>query len=285
MILLRTETVDRELAEFAARLAEWSGQPVTYVIDERKAPAALPTGSDKISLTDAACEAIGLYCPHDFAWRCGDYGPYLARQKYPEVERFWLFESDVRLIGTRPEAFFECFAARDEPFLASYIRPAPADWFWNRTLINADRKPYQCFFPVCRFSAAALDSLLDARQRQSQHWSRRRAWPNDEGFVATSLIGDGFAYADLNDFGSLFYDRANFGFETLIDGDRMPDCKREAALCHPVLYDDALTRKRNRLDARKEPKSRAARIRARLDNTAGPSALVRKRNAALAWRA
>ena len=283
VILFRTQDVDAPLAAFAAQLRDWSGMPVAFIVDERKGVATVPDWAAKVSLSERSCRELGLYCPKDFAWRCGDYGLYLARHANPDVDRFWLIENDVRITGTDPADFFAFFAARDEDFLASYIGPAPTDWYWHDSLLSRDRTPHKCFFPLCRISARALDGLLAARQSHSCSWSRRRFWPNDEGFVATGLIGDGFACADFNDFGRRFYDTSAFHFETIADGDALPACQDAVCLLHPVLYGDALARKRARLLARHERPSALARLGSRLDRKLGLSAIARRRNAARDW--
>lgn len=283
VILFRTQDVDASLAVFAARVRDWSGMPIAFIVDERKGEVTIPDWAAKLSLSEQSCGAIGLYCPDDFAWRCGDYGLYLARHAFPAVERFWLIENDVRLTGTNPAEFFAFFAARDEDFLASYIGPAPVDWYWHDSLLSRDRTPHKCFFPLCRVSARALDRLFEARRSHSRSWSRRHFWANDEGFVATGLIGDGFACADFNDFGRRFYDTAAFHFETVADGDALPECEAAVCLLHPVLYGEALARKRARLIARHHRPSALARLERRFDRKLGLSAIARRCNASQDW--
>lgn len=283
MILFRTHYLDERLTAFAEQVRNWSGEAVGFVVDERVAPVTVPAWATKISLTRPACESMGLYCPEDFAWRCGDYGLYLARRAFPDVVRFWLIESDVRIAGRRPAAFFEFFAARNEDFLSGFVEPASANWYWHDSLLCSDRPPYKSFFPLCRINAQALDGLFRARKAQSRSWSRRHFWPNDEGFVATGVFGDGFSVADFNDFGPRFYDPDHYHFETPADGDALFASDAEAVLRHPVLFGDALAAKRARLSTRTERAPLLTRLIHRLDRGTGPSALARRLNAARPW--
>lgn len=283
MILIRTQTVDEHLTEFARQLQGWSGLPVAYIVDERNGPAPVPQGALKVGLSREACTALSLYCTVDFAWRCGDYGLYLARKAFPDVENFWLIESDVRIAGTQPESFFAFFADREEEFLTSYIEPVSRDWYWYPATVSRDRPVRKCFFPVCRFSSRAIDRLLAARQHQSRQWSRRHFWPNDEAFVATALLGDGVSSGDFNAFGKRFYEESEFHFETVADGDEAVMSDQPARLFHPVLYGDAVAAKRARLAQRQERPSLPVRIAAKLDRKIGPSALAYRLNRSREW--
>lgn len=284
-ILFRTETVDAALAEFAAQVGEWSGAPISFIVDERRGAASIPPWADKVALTQAACEGLGLYCPADFGWRCGDYGLYLARRAYPATRRFWLVENDVRILGRSPRDFFDFFANQNEDFLASYIEPAGVDWYWHGSLINRDQAPFKCFFPLCRVAATVLDRLEAVRRWQATQWERRRFWPNDEGFVATAILEGGFSWADFNDFGRQFYTADQFHFESVLDGDSLPNPTEDARLFHPVLYGDALHRKRARLAERRRPPSLAKRVAAAADGRFGPAAQARRRRSRAAWHA
>ncbi|CAH0495462.1 hypothetical protein NVSP9465_00468 [Novosphingobium sp. CECT 9465] len=282
MILLRTQAIDRDMAEFAQCLGAWAGAPVVLIMDERNGPVdcgALP----KISLTRKACENIGLYCPDDFAWRCGDYGFYLARHAFGEVQQFWMIESDVRIGGSDPASFFRFFADKPHDFLASYIAVTSSDWYWHRSATSRDHDVLKCFFPVCRLNRTAIDKLFAARLRHGQQWSRRHFWANDEAFVATGVAASGLTFADLNSLGRKTYDTSEYSFETLRDANEpLPD-RSGAALFHPVLAGENLAQKRARLSLRAQPKSRWQRMKIMLDQKIGLSALSAGINAVSPW--
>ena len=110
-ILVRTTRIAADELALARRLQQASAAPVALVADARSG-AVDGTDPDVIALSSAACQALQLFCPPDFAWRCGDYGYYLARRRYPTTERFWLIETDVAIYGGETEAFFAFFAER-----------------------------------------------------------------------------------------------------------------------------------------------------------------------------
>lgn len=237
MILLRTTQLGPETLAFGDALRAASGQPLAVLVDER-------TGSvgdcrfPKLSLNKKTYGGLGLHLPGDVGWRCGDYGFYLARRHYPQVEHFWMIEDDVRITGDT-RLFFERFAARPEfDLLAARLRPAGLDWWWWAHLASSDAKPYRCFFPVVRLSGRAIDTLYAKRRRHSRLPSRIALWPNDEAFVATTIARSRLNAADLNALGRVFYDEETFSYENVLNGDNLPPSGPAPRLLHPVLFGD-----------------------------------------------
>jgi hypothetical protein len=252
VIVIRTTGLEAETVAFGHALAEASGRSAAFLVDERKGPVASAGGPvDKISLTAQACRELGLYCPADFAWRCGDYGLYLARRQHPEIEHFWMIESDVRFLGGEAADFFAVFDRVEADLLAGQIQAASPEWFWSHHASARDCAPFRCFFPVTRFSARALDALLAKRVAQSSRLTRRLLWPNDEAFVATTLHAEGFICRDFNEFGQTFYARESFSFENVIDGQAFTAETPGVRMYHPVLFGEAYARKLERLNAPK----------------------------------
>ncbi len=252
VILIRTTSLDAETVAFGQALGHASGRPTAFLVDERKGPVSVadsfgPVG--KVSLTIGACRGLGLYCPPDFAWRCGDYGLYVARHQHPDVEHFWMIESDVRFLGGDIAGFFDFFARIEADLLAGQIQAATPDWYWSHHASARDCAPFRCFFPVTRFSARALDVLLAKRVEHSRRLTRRLLWPNDEAFVATTLHAAGLICRDFNDFGRSFYDLKSFSFENVIDGHAFTAEAPELRMYHPVLFGEAYARKLERLNA------------------------------------
>src|ERR1700734_2853839 len=141
MILVRTTTLDPETLSFGETLGEASGRPVAFRVDERRGPVASARAAPKLSLTDPACKRLGLFCPPDFAWRCGDYGLYLARAAHPNVAYFWMIENDVRVVGGQLERFFAFFDALDTDLLAGQLQPATQDRYWSHHASSKDSEP------------------------------------------------------------------------------------------------------------------------------------------------
>jgi hypothetical protein len=236
-ILVRTTRVDARLLELAERLRAASRHPVSLLADARFADAA--PGFDTIPVSRPALEALGLYCPRNFAWRCGDYGFYLARSRYPAAGRFWMIEYDVRFSVEGLEAFFAALEALPADFLVARLARADPDWYWSAAASARDAEPYRCLFPVTRLSARAVDLLLAKRRAHGRDALRRWFWPNDEVFVATTLMAAGLDCRDLNDGPAPVYDEESFGFFQPIEGGRF---ERGLAhrpgfrIFHPVLY-------------------------------------------------
>lgn len=282
MILLRTEYVDDRLEAFAARLEALSGLPVAYLVDERQGPVACGARA-KVSVTRKACRALGLYCPDDFAWRCGDYGFYLGRARYPAARYLWMIENDVRITGRKPEQLFAKFADEPADLIASYLDAPDRDWPWSATVESSDASPRKCFFPVVRLSARAIDVLLAKRREHGRQWSRRKLWPNDEAFVATAAEAAGLSTIDLNHGDPPVYREDEFSFDTIRDGDLPLPGDAEAALFHPVLFGAALQRKRARLAARRQPRAKLDLLGRKLNRSAGPEAIARRINRNSPW--
>src|ERR1700761_6427725 len=128
----------------ADELAVASGQEVAFVLDGRN-PVKICSSWPIIMLTRDACSNLGLCCPSDFAWRCGDYGIYLARQEIPEVEHFWLMEHDIRIAGGRPSTFFAPFENSPQiDLLACNSRRASLDWDWYFNASGRDVLTFRC---------------------------------------------------------------------------------------------------------------------------------------------
>jgi hypothetical protein len=236
MILLRTQKLDPATYRFAEQLSSCGYGRVACVVDERF--ISVDTAPwPKVSLTTAACEALGLYCPGDVGWRCGDYGLYLARKQFPDETFFWMIEYDVR-IGGDPASLFAMFDPMVKvDLLAPCLRPADRTWFWEYTIAARGITVHRCLFPIVRVSARAIDYLAAKRVALARHERRRRAWPNDESFVATVLVNNPVMVCrDLNDFGRALYNSETFSFELPHDGDTIRMRDDTPTIYHPVLF-------------------------------------------------
>lgn len=212
IILVRTTWIGDDLLNLMNRLSAHAAMPVAALVDNRRRPPLAATASI-VPLNDAALEQLGLYCPPDVGWRCGDYGLYIARKQFPEVKRFWLIEDDLLIAGNVKEFF--CFFQRvtNVDFLAARYMRADWGWYWWTYAQGARVTPYRCQFGILRISATALDHLYTKRLRHSRLWFRRFLWPNDEAFVATSVSTSNLTGADLNDFGRDFYTDESYRLE------------------------------------------------------------------------
>ncbi len=197
--------MDARLLGIAEAIARSPDYKVVFALDENS--ASIDVGCfEKIVSSRDKLRSIGLYADlDDVFWRCGDYPLYLARDAYPEHAFIWQFEYDVVINSVDPAAFLgRIDALSDADFMASHLR-RPEDW-WRFRHAVADRYPdvWRCYFPIVRLSGAALEFLHcrrveDTLRHRSLPDGVASEWPNDEAFVATELMNNGYACADLNE--------------------------------------------------------------------------------------
>lgn len=259
----------------ARRLEQASACPVALIADARSG-AVDRADPDVVALSSAACGALGLFCPPDFAWRCGDYGYYLARRRYPATCYFWLIETDVGFYGGDAAEFFAFFAerARGVDLLAAQLRRADHSWYWTAFARARDVVPFRCLFPITRLSKRAIDAALTRRVAQGRWPQRRWLWPNDEALIATTLANGAFLCRDFNDFGASFYSDESFFFGAPLQGERLQLEAPGVRLVHPVLFGEAYREKLAKLEQPEAPPSAAERQR---------RWLAAKLNARLRW--
>ena len=239
-ILLRTHYLDDALLDYARSLRRDVGYDVIFLLDHRCAASA--PGFETLAASPAAYAQLGLFCPPDVLWRCGDYGYYLAASRFKRYDHFWLIEYDVHIAGPRPASFFselDRLCAHD--FLCANFRLAEADWSWRRRMTDDAGPVHRCFFPLTRLSRRAAAHLLAERRAASESYADHPdAWPNDEVFCATTLARSGFNVADFNAFGC-YYSPQTYDWSGL----RHPsECVADrTTLFHPVkrglAYQDA----------------------------------------------
>jgi len=261
-VLIRTTRVDADALTLARRLQTASGCSTALVADARSG-AVDSVDPDVIALSSAACQPLQLFCPPDFAWRCGDYGYYLARRRYPATQRFWLIETDVAIYGGEAADLFAFFAARarDVDLLAAQLRPADGSWYWTQFARGRDVQPFRCLFPITRLSVRAIDAALARRVAQGRWPQRRWLWPNDEALIATTLMNGEFVCRDFNDFGTTFYSDDSFFFGAPLQGERLQLDAQGPRLVHPVLFGDAHREKLAKLAQPEAPISAFERLR------------------------
>lgn len=260
---MRTRSASPETFDWARQLASLSGVPAVLLVDARHSRAREDVDGRILAMTRSSDRQLKLHSPADVGWRCGDYGFYAARARFPDATHYWMIEDDVR-IGGDGAAFFAHAARFPEiDFLASEIRPAEPNWWWYGYAASRDAVPWRSFFPVTRLSARAVDRLQTKRQQQSRRWTRRALWPNDEAFVATTIAALGLSHADLNALGRTFYQTDSFGYDNALDSSSITS-DGASQLFHPVLDTAAIARRGvRRLEADKRrplPQRSAKRI-------------------------
>jgi hypothetical protein len=235
VILLRVTSVGPHERDLADQLASASDLQVAFLVDGRRGPIPVEA-RPVVALTDDAIDALGLYRTDDYAWRCGDYGVYLARAMFPHAEAFWVIEGDVRVSGDRPADFFSAMRSSEADLIVGHLSRATAQnnwWYFHGRGRNVT--PYKCLFSVARISARLADVLVRTRRNQGLSYWRRVRWPNDEIFVATTAVKEGFGVSDINGIHGQWYWPEKYSYDVTIDGDQMPrDAKVQ--LLHSVRW-------------------------------------------------
>ena len=131
--------MDEHTRLFADQLRTASGLDVRFLVDERRERRA-SNDPQIISLNPSNYRALGLFTPQDAAWRCGDYGIYMAWQAHPDREFFWLIEDDVRISGNVEEFFARCSLSAAD-LLAVNLIEAERDHFWWPHPLPKTRSP------------------------------------------------------------------------------------------------------------------------------------------------
>ncbi|MGE8943333.1 hypothetical protein ACO2I3_15605 [Leptospira interrogans] len=237
VIILRTHYISSETFQMASALAH-KGAEVVIAIDETHATISSPI--PKISVTPRAAVDLGLSPSPDFAWRCGDYCLYMARQQYPDASEYWLVEHDVRINWQAAASFFLPFRDSTAHFHAARLQASDQNWYWHRSL--GDREGVmRCLFPIVRATGEAIDYLLPLRRLSTP--SHHIGLPNDEAFVATTLSDGGFYCADIAGVHPGSYDWSTFSFSRPIPVRSFDRNKPDARLYHPVLSGPAFLKK------------------------------------------
>lgn len=235
-MILRTHRFTGRERAFLEKLRHDTGFQIAIAADETKGKLDC-AGIPKISVTRAAAQALGLHCPPDFGWRCGDYPLYLARRALPAMTHFWIIEPDVRAAADDYGSVFAAFDNHPEVDLISPdLKPSGVDHFWHPTMRQRTRNVYQCCFAFSRFSARALDLCLAERRRERTNPWARLMWPNDESFTASIIIAAGLDARDLNAFGRTLYTPDTFGFFTVRRGETFAATAEPGLVYHPVLW-------------------------------------------------
>lgn len=242
---MRTHNWDAALAARYRPLLDALGDRFILAADESR--GALDVGGlNKVSVTRQAVEALGLYAPEDFAWRCGDYALYLARRAFPGFRQYWLMETDVVLAMRAPDRLLTNLSGRRDDFLAFFTTPAGPEWSWSHIMAPFVRPVYRCAYPFVRLSGRALDRLLGHRIAMSQKFlaSGQPAghWPNDESFTATMIAA---MHLPMGDLGEIRRDILSRYFSTFrpLHADAPIVAGYSAKILHPVLSGAAFVRK------------------------------------------
>ena len=236
IILLRTHYLDAAVHRFIDALRAGTGLEVVIAADESWSRLDPGPATRTLSLGPERYRALGLHCPPDVMWRCGDYALYAALAELGPVPQIWMIEPDVRLHAGAMAEFFRVFARHpDVDFLSCGYAAANASWGWYPAMAPHAAAVFKCLFPLTRMSGRALAFLLERRRALSQSPAAEDFWPNDEAFCATELTNAGFHCRDFNSFGQTFYTEDSFSFLNALALSRFETLPRDGLIHHPVL--------------------------------------------------
>ncbi|ADO42475.1 hypothetical protein [Ketogulonicigenium vulgare] len=216
IILVRVHYVTPEILAFFDDLVLHSGRDVVFVCDETHRAIEVGEGRLKISLTAKDAAAWGLFAPPNFGWLCGDYFLYAGLKALPDYDRYWLIEGDVRLNMRQSRYFFDRFTASDADILTFHGFKSDGGWYWHYPMAYFTPKVHACLFALVGISHRALAFCLKERIAMSESVARivppdaPRRWPNDESFVMSILLNNGFQHLDLNGSGTRFATQDSF---------------------------------------------------------------------------
>ncbi|WP_162630600.1 hypothetical protein [Paracoccus endophyticus] len=216
LIIIRTHFYCEATERLYNYLKSTSDRDVAFICDETNGAVEVGTGKLKISISEKSSKDMKLHVPQKFGWLCGDYSLYAASHLLGAYDRYWLIESDVRIGLDSSAEFFDRFNDESIDFLAFHMFKAKQDWFWHSPMCYFEPDVYACLFPVVGISKRAVRFAYQARKEMSETFEdivppdEIRRWPNDESFLMSTLMANGFNCKSL-DAGSVKY-RTNDSF-------------------------------------------------------------------------
>jgi hypothetical protein len=218
----------------------FSKNDILVVADERNRPISMESGLNKLPLTNEVIENLKLLAHPNAGWLCGDYSYYVAYQARPDYDFYWLCEPDVYFSYDNSADFFSKFETNFADFLAPRFSKRNDTWLWTKRARLLSDRVFGCIFPLSRISNRAVCHLLNARANLRDSLARQqginRKWPNDESFVCTVLVRDGFACEDLGR--TVKIRESQFSFNNPILLDSLLDKPYLNTVLHPVLSRD-----------------------------------------------
>jgi len=242
---------------------------ILMVMDERKGPVAVGADYQKLALTNNVIRELKLLAHPNCGWLCGDYPYYIASRTRPDYDFYWLCEPDVYFSYRNPAEFFSNFESNSADFVAPWLTERGETWPWTKRAKILSQKVFGCIFPLTRLSNRAIGHLLAERRKLVEILGKlsdiNNLWPNDESFVSTILMRDGFHCEDLGKSVELSKDRFLFTRPILLD--TLTKGPWLNTVLHPVLSKDQYVQKyRSRKISRPKKKQTEAWLAGIIDD-------------------
>ena len=132
-------------------------------------------------------------------WALGDVAYYLVRKILPDYDYYWYVEYDCFFNGDNYSPLFDKYRKDTADLIIPYFNHPQKSWFpyVDASWLYSFEKCMSSFFPIHRFSARAIDFLLDKRIEVEQKFEQEvspqgKCSPLCEVFVATELYHNGY---------------------------------------------------------------------------------------------
>lgn len=251
LILIRTHFFCEATERFYDFLKRTSGRDVAIVCDETNGVVDIGAGKVKISITADFMQKLGLHVPSRFGWLCGDYFLYAGSQLLSGYDRYWMIESDVRMNFENASEFFDAFAEDASDLLAFHMYKSSGTWYWHSPMSYFTQDVYACLFPVVAISKKAVDFAFAERLKMSSNFDNivpkdeKRRWPNDESFLISTLMKNGFSTKSLNSPKRAFTNKDTFGVGLPKSDAQLHTQSPDGMIYHPVQAGERFVNKAN----------------------------------------
>lgn len=248
LLVLRTHARDPLRERALATYRTVRSLDFLAVVENNAGDSSVEDAPDCIGIRNLDLDRLDLPFVSNWAWRCGDYFLYFARDARPNYTYYWMIEADVLLSFEDLDEFFASFWGAKQDLLGVRVRESSPSWSWYPDMARLRPRVFGMLFPVVRMSARAIDCLLERRiaarpfAESDERGRPGRRFPNDESFVATECNGCGFAVADLNDFGD-YYDATSFTAGRPFNREWLMAQPADRRIYHPVLERDRYHRR------------------------------------------
>lgn len=239
-LLIRCRQVDDDVLRQARRFASFFKDHIFFVCDAYGDPNRPPVTLDGSTLTIGRkfLWQMGVSRFRKAGWQFGDLAYCAAATLMPDFDLFWMIEPDVHF-GLDPDNFFAVFNDVAVDYLAPYLSIRHAGWRWHASMAPYVPTVYGAPFPFTRLSKRAIAHLKASRRSYfglpsvAAALARQASMQiaNDECFVASILMRDGFVCADMLEFYPAPF-RGYFSTGVPIHRDELPFL--EGRIVHPV---------------------------------------------------
>lgn len=238
-IILRTNHIDECIENKAIHLEKITGYDVIICIDCIFSDIQYNLKCKFVKLTKEFLLENGLLILNNTGWLCGDYSYYCVSKTFGDYEFYWMIEPDVFLNFDDPNIFkkIDDFNNNNFDYISSYFNKANEGWYWTKIIgMFYEKQLYSSFFAITRISKKSIKYLMIDRLRLSNMFyiNNNGQFPNDESFVATSLMNGDFKCCDINYFGD-FYSKETLNYAIPFSLTLLESGKKDNKIYHPAL--------------------------------------------------